>query len=128
MSFVHKFQEPLNKTNVNDIHVNQISLYQSMGNLQLNSDMIQQNLAEEQIKLWDLERNTLQQGVFVPRASLAAKGSLNGRLVMVTRSETTRRPTIKIFLPINPESEAYIFIKLKSLFLKTNRAYFGIYL
>ena len=55
-----------------------------MGNLQLNSDMIQQNLAEEQIKLWDLERNTLQQGVFVPRASLAAKGSLNGRLVMVT--------------------------------------------
>lgn len=84
MSFVHKFQEPLNKTNVNDIHVNQISLYQSMGNLQLNSDMIQQNLAEEQIKLWDLERNTLQQGVFVPRVSLAAKGSLNGRLVMVT--------------------------------------------
>lgn len=84
MSFVQNFQEPLNKTNINDIHVNQISLYQSMGNLQLNSDMIQQNLAEEQIKLWDLERNTLQQGVFVPRASLAAKGSLNGRLVMVT--------------------------------------------
>lgn len=97
MSFVHKSQEPLSKTNVNDIHVNQISLYQSMGNLQLNSHMIQQNLAEEQIKLWDLERNnesccfsflsssyTLQQGVFVPCASLAAKGSLNGRLVIVT--------------------------------------------
>lgn len=49
MSFVHKFQEPLTKTTANDIHVNQISLYQSMGNLQLNSHMIQQNLAEEQI-------------------------------------------------------------------------------
>ena len=80
MSFVHNFQEPLNKTNINDIHVNQISLYQSMGNLQLNSDMIQQNLAEEQIKLWDLERNTLQQRCFRATRLSSCKGLIEWQI------------------------------------------------
>ena len=92
-----------------------------MGNLQLNSHMIQQNLAEEQTTL-KKERNHVIVLFFVPllvsyspaRCSCATrlstcKGVMEWQVSDGHIIRNDQETAIKIFLSINPESEARIF-------------------